>query len=91
MKPPHLVDDDLVVGAAEVAERLVPRPLRLPAGGLLLGEPGDVPARLGVPQVEVVLGPLALPHGVHLPRGQRRPKVGKNESADWDFLSRQSS
>ena len=39
---PVLVDDDLVVGAAEEAEGLVPRPLRLPRGGLLLGEPGDV-------------------------------------------------
>ena len=36
------VDDDLVVGAAEVAERLVLGPLRLPRGGLLLREPGDV-------------------------------------------------
>ena len=39
---PVLVDDDLVVGAAEEAEGLVPRPLRLPRGGFLLGEPSDV-------------------------------------------------
>ena len=71
----YLVDDDLVVGAAEVAERLVLGPLRLPRRGLLLREPGDVLARLGVPQVEVVLGlGLALLHGVHLPRRQRRPQ-----------------
>ena len=38
----YLVDDDLVVGAAEVAERLVLGPLRLPRRGLLLREPGDV-------------------------------------------------